>query len=173
MAASRGHKTRAGVVSMSIDLGELQKIAYEMSGSELVAKASEAMDETLAAVAREASRLAAKDTGKMAAGIKYHVWGSAARVWGKVWSPEKYARDIEYGVKPHTRSPKKGELVGWMKRKHYRGTESRLRWKIWEKGSPAQPFMRPALAANRRMLIEALAEKLNTRKIRGTRGRVS
>lgn len=86
------------------------------------------------------------DTGELAgSGEVEHL---AKGVWAVIYDAP-HAKPIEYGSRPHM--PPRGVLVNWARRKLGLSKKeaikaaNRIRWKIFMKGTEAQPFLRPPL----------------------------
>ncbi len=81
----------------------------------------------------------------------------------------KYAAAVEFGSKPHT--PPFGPIKEWARRHNIEEAAYPILMKIQREGTPAQPFMRPALieAHERisRMLIQAQRKAARDASIKG------
>jgi len=86
------------------------------------------------------------DTGELAGSGHVEHLGKAK--WAVIYDAP-HAKPIEYGSRPHMPPP--GVLVKWamrklgLSKKEAIKVANRVRWKIFHKGTEAQPFLRPPL----------------------------
>lgn len=149
------------MITLTMDLTGLAGFFAHWSTSEVAERAARAIEKTAARVALIAKTLAPRDTGRLAASITYDVWGSGVEVWGKVIAPTTYAHEREFGRPAGAPLIERGELLGWMHRKGIPETaEGALIWSIHVKGSPPQPFLRPAVEESQDFFREAMMDEL-------------
>jgi hypothetical protein len=74
-----------------------------------------------------------------------------------VGTPVDYADDVEYGTAPHVITPTNGEFL------YFEGKDGHLIRKrsVNHPGTPAQPFMRPALNEHKSDLSRNIANAIN------------
>lgn len=91
-------------------------------------------------IAKRASGLAPRDLGNLEKSIraKSEIGGISAQTY----TNKHYAPYVEYGTSPHFPPPQ--ALAGWAKRHGMAGMEYAIAKKISERGTKAQPFMKPA-----------------------------
>ncbi|MFC7323245.1 HK97 gp10 family phage protein [Halorubrum rutilum] len=115
--------------------------------------------ETVKQIERTAKRLVAVDSGTLRWSIAFRRIDLAEYIIG---TPVDYAPDVEFGSAPHVITPTTGEFL------YFEGEDGHLIRKrsVQHPGTPAQPFMRPALREHRSDLarniqaeIDALAKK--------------
>jgi HK97 gp10 family phage protein len=112
---------------------------------ETQAKARAIVLESALNIQREAKKRAPVDTGNLRSRIHLTHYKNQLEIG--IGTRVKYARAVEFGTQPHFPPP--GALTGWAKRHGMAGNEERIAWKIYHRGTPAQPFLFPAFEQER------------------------
>lgn len=104
-------------------------------------------------VERSAKQYVPVDTGTLRFSIGYRKLGVAEYVVG---SSADYADDVEFGTQPHVITPTNGEFL------YFEGKDGHLIRKrsVNHPGTPAQPYLRPALAEHQSDLVKNINEAI-------------
>lgn len=97
-----------------------------------------AMTRIVQDIAADAQRLVPVNTGRLKASIQWEINGSTGRVSTDVG----YWRHVEYGTAPHVITPTNKRALYW------EGADHPVA-KVNHPGTPARPFLRPALLTRR------------------------
>lgn len=138
-------------------------------------------------VSADANRKAPVDRGMLRGSIQTQIDSAALPKWGKVGtntSTKAYAKVIEFGRRPGQPPPPPGALVGWMNRhgiplggtradgsvippklnkRGYYQLEAAFALMMASQGTPAKPFLTPALTKNKtkiRALLPHMAREI-------------
>ncbi|OYR66239.1 hypothetical protein DJ71_22120 [Halorubrum sp. E3] len=100
-----------------------------------------------------AKRIVSVDSGALRAGIE------ARRLSIGVWvvgAKSDYADDVEFGTAPHVIEADQADALAFM------GQDGELvfRQRVEHPGTPAQPFLRPALAEHQSDLVENINDEI-------------
>ncbi|RMB85777.1 hypothetical protein CTZ28_12590 [Streptomyces shenzhenensis] len=115
-----------------------------------------AVDRTRVDVQNEARRRAAVDTGRLRSSIVSRAENRGRSVGYVVGTNVSYAADVEGGTEPHDIFPKNKQALYWPGAAHPVA-------KVHHPGTPAQPFMRPAIE------LTEIFFRANLSQIRGGR----
>lgn len=98
--------------------------------------------------------LAPKDTGRLAGSITFAITGSGADLTSRIGPSVAYGIWVEYGRLPgRMPPPSAASLVGWAAR-HGGMNPFALAKRIGERGTKAQPYMRPAFARHQGQVVK-------------------
>jgi HK97 gp10 family phage protein len=106
-----------------------------------------AVEKTALQVERSAKQKAPVDTGNLRASIQTVPDGLAQRLVG---TNVEYAPDVEFGTQPHVITPTDAEAL------RFEGSDGDIVYakSVDHPGTPAQPFLRPALREHESDLVE-------------------
>lgn len=102
----------------------------------------ELIEPLLQAIAADARRLAPVDSGDLRDSITFEVTSETS---GRVGSPLSYAADVELGTRPHVIRAQSKKVLADREQGEFFGKE------VHHPGTPAQPYLRPALYRNRQV----------------------
>lgn len=137
---------------MSIEIENLDKILAELTKKMDTATAKQAMEKACALVEASAKEKAPKDTGELRRSITSEVQEINGEVQGVVFTPLEYAPYVEYGTGLFAEAGGRAD-VPWSYK------DDKGEWHSTS-GQHPQPFMRPALEANREQIIRIFKEAL-------------
>jgi HK97 gp10 family phage protein len=120
---------------------KLEQVAKDLSGEPMV----KAIRESTLLVQRTAKEEVPVDTGQLRNSITSRVIGEAKSVTGIVGTNKKHAASVEFGRGPHI--PDMGPLTIWARRHDVDVKD--VAQAIQQYGTRAQPYMAPAVKANR------------------------
>lgn len=129
------------------------------SASRLDTAVDVATRDTAMQIEKDAKRFAPVDTGALRADLQYTRLGEAEY---SVGSTKKYAPPTEYGSAPHIITPSDAEALRFTATRSVFGIGDETLFREWVQhpGTPAQPFLRPALSINRGELAENIADEI-------------
>jgi len=106
-----------------------------------------AVEKTALQVERSAKQKAPVDTGNLRASIQTVPDGLAQRLVG---TNVEYAPDVEFGTQPHVITPTDAEVL------RFEGSDGDIVYaqSVDHLGTPAQPFLRPAIREHESDLVE-------------------
>lgn len=139
------------------DLGEeLQDFGDDMQAlAQLLSPAIDrGIQKTALQVERTAKQRAPVDTGTLRKSIGYRDTGELQYAVG---SSVKYAPHVEFGTAPHM--PPVDELRDWAN--DHNADAWALAMHIKQEGTPAQPFLRPALKQHQSDLVENIQAEID------------
>lgn len=137
---------------MSIEIENLDKVLEELTKKMSPEMAKAAMEKACALVEASAKENAPKGTGELRRSITSEVQDIGGEVQGVVFTPLEYAPYVEYGTGLFAEGGGRTD-VPWS----YRDDEGE--WHSTS-GQRPQPFMRPALDANREQIVRIFKEAL-------------
>lgn len=156
VTASVDWATGKGPDSLVRKLNKLERIF-------LTDELPDAMDDIGRKIEREAKERVPVDDGPLRASIRYVVQAIADGYTTIVGTNQEYAADVEFGTAPHTitangsgylRFTVDGEVI--------------FRKSVDHPGTPAQPYLGPALDASRRYITDRLREAFANAKRRAS-----
>jgi phage gpG-like protein len=137
--------------SIEVNANELAALGRRFAAAEPVIAESfrYAMVRSTAVVQHDAMVAAPVDTGTLRRSIAVEVTPYV----GTIGSALVYAPVVEYGRRPNKPMPPRGSLVPWMRRHDIdERAEFVIRRAIGRHGTPARPYLVPALERNRRAI---------------------
>jgi len=152
---------------MSIQFGpEWREFENRLLRTPQVTEASlrRAMTASLLLIEGDARRNVAQDTRRLAGSINHRIDGTYPTLTGSVGPNVRYGMVVEFGRRAGGRMPPVDALIGWVRRHWGPGTQRQLRGRafvlarsIQRRGTPPQPFMRPAYTRNQVRITQAFA----------------
>ena len=113
-----------------------------------------ALRRTALAVERTAKENAPVDTGTLHTSIRFEKLSAEEYVVG---TGVEYAPDVEFGTQPHVITPTSAEALA------FEGRDGDLifRSRVEHPGTPAQPYLRPALREHRSDLVQNIRQEIS------------
>jgi HK97 gp10 family phage protein len=148
-------------VALEIHVEGLAQIQQRLASSpqQLASETRSAMTAGLTLLEGAARRNAPRDTGRLQGSITHRIEGSGANLTGRVGPSVRYAYWVEHG-RAAGRQPPIGAISGWASRHGI--SPFVLARAIGRRGTRPQPFLAPALAANRGRVV-SLFERIGVR----------
>jgi len=161
-----GHKKGQLKVQITLDRKDLRNVTrrFKRLPIEMQKGGIEAFETALKAFTDDAKRRAPKASGKLRNAIKYYVIDRKTVISAFIVVDVPYAAAVEFGAKRHKKKYKKfliNQLERWAELVGKPGEEGAIvTGRLVKRKQPAQPFMRPALRANRKKVVDQLVKDL-------------
>lgn len=138
------------------DLDDLARKLEELEAA-LEKHLTSAMETAVLLIEGTAKRLAPVDTGRLRASIESEVRQVASHVVeGHVGTNVEYAEDVEFGTDAHTITASDADALHWTE-----GGEDMFAQSVDHPGTPAQPFLGPAVEIHIDRIEELLSEAVD------------